>query len=76
MVTFSPVPAKAQDMLRSRPTRALITDFIFTSYSHDPHIPTVRGWIMDELERRDPEAYETWIDRDLPDSELYRLFHC
>lgn len=34
----------------------------------DPAVPVVRGWIMAELERRDPAAYEAWLwsDDDAP----------
>lgn len=27
-----------------------------------PEIATVRGWVMDELEKRDSIAFENWID--------------
>ena len=32
-------------------------------------LSTVRGWIMDELEKRNPEAFEKWLDLDYPDNE-------
>lgn len=32
------------------------------------YAPTVRGWLMDELEERHPEQFEAWLDCD--DSEL------
>lgn len=31
---------------------------------YTPELPTVRGWIMDELQRRDPAAYAAWQDVD------------
>ena len=27
-----------------------------------PGLPIVRGWLMDELEARDPEGFEAWMD--------------
>ncbi len=27
-----------------------------------PEVAMARGWIMDELEKRNPEAFEMWID--------------
>lgn len=74
MTTITKVPEKAQKMLRERSTRNLITDFLLTNYKSDPEIYTVRGWIMDELERRNPEAYSTWLDLWAPDEDLYELF--
>lgn len=76
MTTTTPIPEKARKMLSERPTRVLIDDFILTNYKSDPEIYTVRGWIMDELERRDPDAYSTWIDLWASDEELYKLYHC
>lgn len=36
-----------------------------------PELPTVRGWIMEELRRRNPEAYAAWQDVDpITDPEL------
>lgn len=32
----------------------------------------VRGWIMDELEKRDPTAYDKWLDMDYPTNEALR----
>lgn len=29
----------------------------------------VRGWIMDELEKRNPEAFDKWLDLDYPDNK-------
>jgi len=27
-------------------------------------VAIVRGWLMDELEKRNPEAFDAWIDSD------------
>lgn len=40
----------------------LITNFEITETLKGPDVPTVRGWIMDELEKRDPEAFDKWLD--------------
>jgi hypothetical protein len=55
---------KARKLIASRSTENLIKDFELTETNNDPYIPTVRGWIMDELEKRDAEAFEKWIDSD------------
>lgn len=79
-------PKAALIKLGLRKTRDLIQDFILTGIQmdaarivhtqYDPNLPTVRGWIMDEIERRDPEGFERWIDSDLDDDALPQFIHC
>ena len=47
-----------------------------TGKSYDPNLPTVRGWIMDEIERRDPDGFERWMDSDLDDDGLHQFIRC
>ena len=35
-----------------------------------PELPIVRGWLMDELEARDPEGFDRWLDSDDPNADL------
>ena len=77
MMTLEMTPAeKAAQMMKNRPLKDLISEFILTGVMDDPHIPTVRGWYMDELERRDPTAYEAWLDAYDTDESLTKYFHC
>ena len=79
-------PAAALLKLKARKTRDLIRDFILTGKimdvahetgkTYDPNLTTVRGWLMDEIERRNPEAYEAWLDSDTDDDGLLAYFHC
>ena len=61
----SPQELRARQIVASRSTASLCE--IFEALD-DPKSPkfleesTVRGWIMDELEKRDPEAFEAWLD--------------
>ena len=75
-MTTKNTPQKAIDKLKTRTTGQLIDDFLHTNYLSDPEIYTVRGWIMDELERRNPVAYNTWLDLWVPDNQLHALFGC
>ncbi len=59
---MSKAEIKARRMISLRNTEALVADFEATETNNDPHISIVRGWIMDELEARDPEAFDAWID--------------
>jgi hypothetical protein len=43
----------------------------------DPEMYTVRGWLLDELERRDPEAMDAFLESDdFEDEALYKYFAC
>ncbi len=54
---------KARALIAKRSTEDLITDFEVTNdTAMTPELPTVRGWIMDELEKRDFDAFAAWID--------------
>jgi hypothetical protein len=72
-------PAAVTARLQTRTTRHLIEQFILTGKmidaGTDPEIYTVRGWIMDELERRDPEAFDAWLDSDEDDDGLPKYFN-
>lgn len=64
----------ARAVIHARPTVHLIADFLETTHNRDPHIPTVRGWIMDELEARNPAAFNAWLDGPARDEDLPRYF--
>lgn len=61
---------KAIKLIASRTTEQLIQTWELTSIANDENIPTVRGWIMNELEKRDPEGYNAWLESDADDMEL------
>lgn len=55
---------RARALLAAQSTEKLVEQFELTELMSDPNVPTVRGWIMDELEKRDPEAFDAWTDSD------------
>ena len=67
-----------------RKTKDLIRDFILSGIMYDGtrdsqkriQLAMVRGWMMDELEKRDPDAWESWLDSNLDDDGLLQYFHC
>lgn len=65
--------ARAQALIRTRSTDQLLAVWEMTTNNHDENIPMVRGWLMDEIERRYPAAFEAWICGDTEDSDL-RLY--
>lgn len=77
--TTNTAAAKATALIQAMTTRQLIDTFIVSDTNNDPNVYIVRGWIMDELERRDPDAFDRWLDSDdsLEGSEtLYKYFTC
>lgn len=40
-----------------------------TQASYIPALPIVRGWIMDELEARNPDGFNAWLEQDAPRDE-------
>jgi hypothetical protein len=61
--TPAQIEAKARAMVASRTTYDLITDFEYTeTLLMSTDLAMARGWIMDELEARDPDAFDAWMD--------------
>lgn len=44
----------------------LLSAWVTTGYSKDPNIYTVRGWLMDEIEKRFPDAFNEWMECNAP----------
>jgi DNA polymerase III delta subunit len=45
-------------------TEKLIESFELTEGNKSPEIPMVRAWMMDEMERRNFDAFEAWLEGD------------
>lgn len=57
----------------------LTDDQLFNCWEMTEHLSTseetalLRGWLMDEIEKRYPEGFNAWLDQDAPeDSNLRR----
>ena len=53
-----------KEMLENATLDDLLDEWELTSKINDPAIPTVRGWLMDELEKRNPEGFNAWLFTD------------
>ena len=53
---------KGRERVHSLTTKEIIIQFEMTETINNEYIPTVRGWYMDELESRDAEAFDRWMD--------------
>jgi hypothetical protein len=64
--------AQARKSIAARSTEQLCYDFNATESQAGAsrEIAMVRGWLMDELEKRDAEAFDAWMfsDESLPHS--------
>ena len=61
---------RAKELISKQTLDNLLTQWELTSVINDSHIPTVRGWLMEELEKRNPEAFNEWLDNDEGDNTL------
>jgi len=64
---------RAKNLIAGLTTSQLLDQWESTSDIADPNIPTVRGWLMDELEKRFPEQFDVWMDSDCRDEELRKF---
>lgn len=54
---------KVHELIQSRSTYELIADFEATDdMPMSEELPIVRGWLMDELERRNKAAFDCWLE--------------
>ena len=64
---------KARAMLSRLTLEQLIKEFDMTEdIAVCIETSMVRGWIMDELEKRNPTAFDKWLDMDYPTNKALR----
>lgn len=61
---------KARNLVGSLTTEQLLDQWEATSAMTDLEAPILRGWFMDELEKRFPEQFDKWLDSECRDEEL------
>ena len=59
---MSKAEMKARKMIAGLSVKSLVEQFELTEVIEDESISMVRGWLMDELEKRDPKAFDKWMD--------------
>ena len=42
--------------------------------SYSKELATVRGWLMDEIKKRNPCGFDAWLDQDAPEEQDLRRF--
>lgn len=61
---------RAREILSNEQLADLLDEWELTINNKSPEIYMVRGWLMDELESRNPEGFEKWLDDDADDAAL------
>lgn len=57
--------------IKAMSLKKLVELFTLTGSMTDENIPTVRGWLMNAIEEKNPEGFENWLDSEnCADEEL------
>lgn len=65
---------RTPEQVRNMSTAQLLDVWDLTGTVPGREIAAVRGWIMDELERRNPDGFTAWLDQDETRDEDLRRF--
>ena len=66
--------SKMKEIISYQTTADLLDEWELTSNVNTPEVAIVRGLLMDELESRNPEAFNEWLDGEAEDSTLKYYF--
>ena len=61
---------RARDLLSNAQLTDLLDEWEMMANWRSPEVSQVRGWLMDELEKRNPEAFNAWLQSNAEDIEL------
>lgn len=64
----------APKKLRPLTDDQLLTAWETTEHLNHPQCSTIRGWLMDEIERRYPREFDAWLDQDAPEDRQLRKY--
>lgn len=64
----------AMRSLEDRTLQQLVDMFEETTIINEEEICTVRGWLMDEIEKRNPKGFDKWLDLEEPDDKELRKY--
>lgn len=65
---------RAKEMLSNATLGDLLDQWELTTENNDQAIYEVRGWLMDELESRNPEAFNAWLESEAADDKELRWY--
>lgn len=58
------------EIIKNMETERIADIFIMTGSIKRKNIQIVRGWLMGEMERRNPEGFDKWLDSDCYDEDI------
>lgn len=64
----------ARETLKNASLAKLLDLWELTDTLNGPQVPTVRGWLIDEIERRNPDGFDAWLDQNAPEDQDLRRF--
>lgn len=64
----------ALEMLKTYSLEKLCELWDLTENMNGPEVPVVRGWLMDEIEKRNPDGFDAWLDQDFPEDKDLRSY--
>ena len=69
--------SKQENLLKTRTDKELLEGWkLISSQPMTEEIPIVRGWYMDEIERRFPKEFDNWLEsEDCEDKELRKYLN-
>ena len=65
---------KAMKKIAALSNNQLFEVWEMTEHNHSVEAPTVRGWLMDEIEKRFPEAFDRWLESDEAEDRELRKY--
>jgi len=71
MTKVDQIMKKVDQTMKSKSVSELCKLFGKTNNNQDRRVPTVRGWIMDELEKRNQSKFDAWMDTENVDDMDY-----
>lgn len=64
---------EVRKLIESKKTAQLLEIWELTGKMNDSNVSTVRGWLMDELEKRFPKQFDKWLDSECKDEDLRKF---
>lgn len=72
--TIKMLESIAKKNLEDRTLEQLVDMFEETAKIDEDGIYDVRGWLMDEIEKRNPKGFDEWLDLEEPEDKELRKY--
>lgn len=72
--TIEMLESIAKKNLESRTLEQLVDMFEETTTINEEEVYSVRGWLMDEIEKRNQIGFDKWLDLEEPEDEELRKY--